>query len=109
MKKIIKYFLIVITLFTVTPVFADTVDCGIISEFTRPAAKIIMIIAPILVLVLGTFDFLKAVSANDEKAMKVAVSTFLKRLLIAAIIIILPVIVNMVISFTTFKNLTSCL
>lgn len=106
MKKLLTF----ITLLLIsTPVFAETVDCGVISEITRPAAHIILIIAPILLLVLGTIDFLGAVTASDEKAMKKATDTFLKRLLICVVIMILPTLVNMVISFTTFKNLTSCL
>lgn len=105
MKKI---FLLLI-MFTCTPVFADTVDCGVISEITRPAAHIIMIAAPILLLILGTIDFLGAVTANDERAMKKATDNFIKRLLICVVIMILPLLVNMIISFTTFKNLYACL
>ena len=105
MKKI---YLLLIMLIS-TPVFADTVDCGVISEFTRPAAHIIMIVAPILLLVLGSIDFLKATTAGDEKDMKKATNNFIKRLIICVIILILPILVNMVISFTTFKNLHSCL
>ena len=105
MKKLL---LLTMVLF-VTPVFADTVDCGIISEFTRPAAHIIMIAAPIILIVLGSIDFLKAVTAGDEKDMKKAINNFIKRLIICIVILILPILVNMVISFTTFKDLHSCL
>lgn len=105
MKKI----LLMLIMFISTPVFADTVDCGVISEITRPAAHIIMIAAPILLLILGSIDFLKAVTANDEKAMKKATDTFIKRLLICVVILILPLLINMIISFTTFKNLYACL
>ena len=96
-------------LISFTYILDTTIDCGVVSEITRPAAHIILIIAPILLLVLGTYDFLGAVTAGDEKTMKKATDTFLKRLIICIIIMILPVIVNMIISFTTFKNLTSCL
>ncbi len=106
MKKILTF---ITMLLISTPVFAETVDCGIISEVTRPAAHIILILAPILLLVMGTIDFLGAVTAGDEKSMHKATSTFLKRLLICVIIMILPMLVNMVISFTTFRDLTSCL
>lgn len=106
MKKILTF---ITMLLISTPVFAETVDCGIIAEVTRPAAHIILILAPILLLVMGTIDFLGAVTAGDEKSMNKAVNTFLKRLLICVIIMVLPMIINMIISFTTFKNLTSCL
>ena len=104
-----KKLLLLLIMFTYTPVFADKVDCGIISEITRPAAHIIMIAAPILLLILGTIDFLGAVTANDERKMKKATDNFIKRLLICVVIMILPLLVNMIISFTTFKNLHSCL
>ena len=104
-----KKLLLIAMLLFVTPVFADTVDCGIISEFTRPAAHIIMIAAPIILIVLGSIDFLKAVTAGDEKDMKKAINNFIKRLIICIVILILPILVNMVISFTTFKDLHSCL
>lgn len=106
MKKLLTF---ITMLLITTPVFAETVDCGVIAEITRPASHIILIIAPILLLVLGTIDFLGAVTANDEKEIKKATNTFLKRLVICIIIMILPVLVNLIISFTTFKNLTSCL
>ncbi len=106
MKKVLT----LITLLLVsTPVFAETVDCGIISEITRPAAHIILVIAPIILLVMGTIDFLGAVTAGDEKAMKKATSTFLKRLIICIVIMVLPALVNMVISFTQYNDFTSCL
>ena len=85
------------------------VDCGFISDITRPLAHIINIIAPALVIVLGAVDFLGAVTASDDKALKKAANTFMKRLAICIVIMILPLLVNMVISFTTFNNLTSCL
>ena len=105
MKKILTF----ITLLLISnPVFAAA-DCGLVSEITRPAAHIIMVIAPILLIVLGAVDYLGAVIANDEKGIRKATETFLKRLVICVIIMILPNLVNMVISFTNFNNLTSCL
>ena len=106
MKKILTF---ITMLFISTPVFAETVDCGIISEVTRPAAHIILILAPIILLIMGTIDFLGAVTAGDEKSMHKATSTFIKRLIICIIIMVLPMIINMIISFTTFRNLTSCI
>ncbi len=104
-----KKLLLLLIMFTYTPVFADKVYCEIISEITRLSAHIIMIAAPILLLILGTIDFLGAVTANDERKMKKATDNFIKRLLICVVIMILPLLVNMIISFTTFKNLHSCL
>lgn len=108
MNKKYKLLLLCFTLFATTPVLADTVNCGAFAEITRPVAIAIMIISPIILLVMGGVDFMGAVAASDEKAMKKATSTFIKRLIICIIILILPVIVNFVISWTTFGDLTSC-
>lgn len=86
----------------------DEIDCGEFVEITKPIAKIIMIAAPILLLVLGTVDFMKAVAASDEKAMKKAMSDFIKRLLICVIILILPVLINMIMGWVKFKDLSAC-
>lgn len=84
-------------------------DCGILSEITYPIYKIILIMTPILLLLLGSIDFTKAVAAGEEKAMKKAVSDFGKRLIIAIAILILPVIVNMVMGWIKFQDLSACL
>ena len=109
MKKTMTFIFIITLCFFATPVFADTVDCGTISEITRPLAKIIMIAAPILLLVMSAVDILGVVSSGDEKGMKKCWSNLIKRFLICVVILILPILVNIVISWTTFKDLTSCL
>lgn len=86
----------------------DTIDCGEFVEITKPIAQIVMIAAPILLLVLGTVDFLKAVAASDEKAMKKAVSDFVKRLLICVVILLLPLIINMIMGWVKFQDLSAC-
>lgn len=109
MKKLLTYIFTIIISFIATPVFADTVDCGALSEFTRPAAHLIMIAAPIILIVMSAFDILGAVTASDEKSMKKATNTIVKRFIICIVIFILPIIINMVIGWTTLKDLTACL
>ena len=107
MKKIRNTILLLAISFISTPVLADKtghVDCGVFSEYTTIAARLIMIISPILL----TVDFIGAIAASDEKAIKKATSNFLKRLLICVIILILPILVNLIIGFTTFNDLTAC-
>ena len=111
MKKIRNTILLLAISFISTPVLADKTghdDCGVFSEYTTIAARLIMIISPILLIVLGTVDFIGAIAASDEKAIKKATSNFLKRLLICVIILILPILVNLIIGFTTFNDLTAC-
>ncbi len=57
----------------------------------------IQIAAPIMVVIFGVLDFTKAMAASDNDAIKKAQSTFIKRIIVAAIIILLPVIMNLVI------------
>ena len=71
---------------------------GMLSLFyyIKMAMNIIFIGAPIILLVLGTIDFLRATTASDEKKMKKSVDTFIKRLIICVVILILPLIINTV-------------
>lgn len=108
MKKLFTFGLITLS-FMATPVFAAPVDCGAIADITGPAAKLIMIAAPIILIVMGTIDFLGAVAASDDRAFKKAFSNLLKRFLICVVILLLPLLINFVIGWTTFKDLTACL
>ena len=116
MKK--KISLLIMTLLINIPVLATTasnapvksegIDCGVFVDITKPIAKILMIIAPILLLVMGTVDFTGAVAASDEKAMKKATSNFVKRLIICVVILILPVLINTLMGWIKFDDLTAC-
>lgn len=109
-----KLLLLFAMLFTAYPVFADKVDCGAFADITRPAAKIIMIAAPILTLIFCSVDFLKATVDQDyydpkkPEPLKVAFNNSIKRIIICVIILLLPIIVNMIISFTNAGDLWSC-
>lgn len=109
MKKFFNIILTVITCFIATPVFAETVDCGVISDITRPLARLILIAAPIILIIMGTVDFLGAVSASDEKAMKKAMNNLVKRFVICVVIFLLPLLVNIVMGWTVFNDFSACL
>ena len=64
----------------------------------KDAFKAIVIIIPILIIVLSVLDFVKAVGASDEKAIKEAQSKFIKRLIIAVLIFFLPIILNILLN-----------
>lgn len=116
MKK--KISLLIMTMLVNMPVLAATasgapvktegIDCGIFVDITKPIAKMLMIAAPILLLVFGTIDFTGAVAASDEKAMKKAVSNFIKRLIVCVVILILPVLINTLMGWIKFDDLTAC-
>jgi len=56
----------------------------------------IRIIVPILIILLGTLDFAKAVLAGKEDNMKKAQSTFVKRLIAGVAVFFVPVIVDII-------------
>lgn len=57
------------------------------------------IIVPILVILLGTIDFAKAVISSKEDGMKKAQSTFIKRVIIGVVIFFVPMIVDILMGF----------
>ena len=79
----------------------DTAGGLLIYLYIKKAMTIIMIIAPMILLVLGTIDFMGAVTAGDEKGMRKSIQTFLKRILICVVILLLPYIIGFIMSFAT--------
>jgi len=83
--------------------------CADFKEITGPIWFWMKILAPILAIVFGTMDLLKAVAASDDKGTKKAVSDFGKRLALCALLFLLHIIVNMLVGFTTYGGIGSCL
>lgn len=84
-------------------------SCDKIKELTNPIWKWLMIIGPTLALVLGVLDLLKAVASGDDKTVKKSMSDFGKRLGLAALLLMLPTIVKLIIGLVEFGDLTICL
>lgn len=83
------------------PELEDTPCHGIDSIVTFIKKKVfplIQIIVPIILLALGTFDLVKAVIASDEKKIKEAQSTFIKRAIYAALVFFVTTIVTVFMS-----------
>ena len=88
---------------------SNELSCDKIKELTDPIWKWLMIIGPTLALVLGVLDLLKAVASGDDKTVKKSMSDFGKRLGLAALLLMLPTIVNLIIGLVEFGDLTICL
>jgi len=58
--------------------------------------KILMILIPIALIVFGTIDLGKAVLASDDKEIKAAQSLLIKRLIYAAVIFFVPMLVGVI-------------
>ena len=66
--------------------------------------KVLQLVVPIGLIIMGTIDMAKAVIAGDEKKMKEPQKPFIKRIIAAVIVFLIPIIVNMVLSFVTTGN-----
>lgn len=75
-------------------------DCSVLgTEFTEVLSDLftwIQVITPCLVLVLCCTDILKAVIAQEEKDMKVALSRTVKRVMVGVAIFFLPMLLNFI-------------
>ncbi len=67
-----------------------------LGSLIKSALNIIRIVVPILIIVLGSLDFGKAVIASKEDEMKKAQTTFIKRLIAGIAVFFVPVIINVV-------------
>lgn len=69
-----------------------------IIAFIYNVLKWVKYIAPVLVIILGILDFVKALAAQDDDAMKKAQGKFVKRLVAAVLLFLLPLIIDYVLS-----------
>ena len=81
----------------------EPMDCGTLKgsstyKIIRNIFTWIQIAAPIMLIIFGVLDFGKAIASSDADAMKKAQSTFVKRVLIVAAIILLPFIMDLMFS-----------
>ena len=67
-----------------------------IIELVKEILQYPRIIVPILVILLGTIDFGKAVIASKEDEMRKAQSTFIKRVIIGTLIFFVPTFVEII-------------
>ncbi len=71
------------------------------------------IVIPLLLIIMGSIDFAKAIIDSDEKAIKDAIVKFIKRFIAGVIIFFLPTIFNFIFSLVdgavdNQKNFTGC-
>jgi len=65
-------------------------------KFIGNILKVAFIIIPIVLIVMGSIDFMKAVTAGKEDDIKKAQSAFIKRIIAAVLVFFVPIIVNIV-------------
>jgi surface polysaccharide O-acyltransferase-like enzyme len=65
-------------------------------QFVGRLVTVIKIAVPILIIILGSWDLGKAVVASDDKAIKTATNSLVKRFVAGIVIFLLPTIVTAV-------------
>lgn len=119
MKKI-NYCLfgLIVLFFVVSPVFASMEACNSylditidekIANATRIVVLVIQIVIPILLVIFGSIDFVKAVVAQKEDEIKKGQQTFVKRIIAAVIVFFIVAIVKLIVGFGAGKKSTNIL
>jgi len=84
--------------------------CGFsqkLALYIRNIVKWVKYIIPVIVIVLGILDFIKAIAADKEDEIKKAQGRFVKRLIAAALIFIVPLIIGFVLDKMGFEEYVS--
>ncbi|MEG2232933.1 MAG: hypothetical protein RRY16_03110 [Bacilli bacterium] len=68
---------------------------------------VVKILVPLLLIILGTIDFSKAIITSDDKAIKEASSKLIKRVIIGVVIFLIPTILNFAFSLVDGAKETS--
>lgn len=112
MKNNKKFIYIFMIMFLVmfgfkTIVFADTLDCnswGDVKQDLQNVFDFVKIVVPLLIIGLSTYDFIKAVTAKDDKGLKKAFQILLKRLVCAIVLFFLPVLINLLLDLVSIDS-----
>ena len=86
------------------PIFAEyrlNYECGFSDRLLLYAGNIIKwvkYIVPIIVIIMGILDFIKAMNADKDDEMKKAQKRFIKRIIAAALIFITPIIIEFILT-----------
>lgn len=90
-----------------TIVFADGLSCnswGTVLTDLQNVFNFVKIVVPLLIIGLSTYDFIKAVTAKDDKGLKKAFQILLKRLVYAIILFFLPVLINLLLELVAVNS-----
>lgn len=119
-KKIFNILVIAFLLFIPFNVLAiDKVSCGNVTnipkklpQLTNLAVTLLEIAVPVLLVIMGSLDFFKAITENDGDSSKCK-KAFIKRIINAVLVFFIIVIVKFVISIAadslSSKNMVSCI
>lgn len=83
-------------------IFGDKNDPESLRYMINQVLIYVRIIVPILIILLGTLDFAKAVFAGKEDNMKKAQSTFIRRLIAGVAIFFIPILVDIIMELADY-------
>ena len=91
----------------------DTSICNeqamlVIIIIAKIVLNVIRILVPIALIVLGSIDIGKAVIAGDEKKIKEAQKPFVKRIIAAIIVFLIPWLVDIIMSVVGSESYSKC-
>lgn len=121
MKKIFKLFIIFLAFVPLVSVSAySKVSCGNVTgipekipSLTSFAVTLVQIAVPVILVVMGTMDLMKGITAGKEDEIKKGQKLFVKRLVMGALIFFVIVAVKFIVSFvadaTTTNNISKCI
>ena len=112
MKNNKKFIYIFMIMFLVmfgfkTIVLADGLSCnswGTVLQDLQNVFDFVKIIVPLLIIGLSTYDFIKAVTAKDDKGLKKAFQILLKRFVYAILLFFLPVLINLLLELVAINS-----
>ena len=119
-KNILRILLVMGFILPIMNVSAiSKVSCGNITgipakipELTSFAMTVVQVAVPVILVVLGTIDLLKGITSSKEEEIKKGQQTFIKRLILAAMIFFVVVIAKFFISLiadTDKANIVECI
>lgn len=93
---------------TCESIFKDGDDFNEFGQFLQDIFTAIKILAPALVIILSTIDYIKAIAASNQDAMKKANQRTVKRVVIGLIVFFLPFLLDLLFEFFGVYDLTTC-
>lgn len=119
-KKIFKYFWLIFSFFPLMTVKAvPKVSCGNVTDIPRKIPEltnyfvtIVQIVVPVILVIMGSIDLIKGLTSQKEDEIKKGQQTFIKRLIIGAIIFFVIVITKFLVSLIaegSSNNIASCI
>ena len=90
---------------------ATGVKCGSLGQkivkWIYKIIRMVRYVIPIIIIILSILDYIKAIGSDSEDEMKKATSKFFKRLIVAAIIFIIPFILEFILGIFHLPGLNS--